>query len=102
MPHESSSRPCSRAAAVMRDASSRRLLGQLDREHRAEPAHVGARRRHRLEPLAEPLAELVGLRPQLLERVEDRERRGARDGVAAERAAEAAGRDRVHQLGAAR
>src|SRR6478752_9253957 len=59
------------------------LLRQLDRDHRAEPAHLGARGRHRLEPLAEPPADLLRPRARLLERVEDRVRRRTGDRVAA-------------------
>ena len=63
---------------------------------------AGPRRR-----LVEPGAEVVAERPRvLLERrveqlVERRERGGARQRVAAERAAEAAGVRRVHDVGAA-
>src|SRR5581483_6903837 len=79
----------------------RRLLRELDRQHRSEPAHLGAGRRHRLEPLAQPGTDLVGARPVLAQRVEDRDRGGARHRVAAEGAAEAAGRHGVDHLGPA-
>src|SRR5438105_13068683 len=39
-----------------------RLLGQLERHHRADPAHLGAGGRHRLEPLAQATAELLRAR----------------------------------------
>src|SRR5882762_10712554 len=73
-------------ARLLRDA--RRLLAvllrQLDRDHRAETAYLGARRRHRRQPLVHPGSD--GLRPgaRRFERVEDRDRSGARERIAAE------------------
>src|SRR4051794_37590715 len=78
-----------------------RLLSELDGDHRAEPPHLGACRRRRLEPLANARADAFRARALLVERVEDRYRGGAREGIAAERAAEPAGRDCVHDLRAA-
>src|SRR6476469_624110 len=77
-------------------------LGQLDRDHRPDATHLGAFGCHRFEPLAQARADLLGARPLPGERVEDRDRRRAREWVAAERATEAAGRDGVHDLGATR
>src|SRR5690348_5252066 len=77
------------------------LLGQFDRHHRPEPAHLGPLGRHRLEPLAQPAPDRLRARPRLLEGVEDRDRGGALHRVPAERPAEPARRDRVHDLGAA-
>src|SRR5579862_3691391 len=77
-------------------------LGKLDREHRPEAADVAAGRRDRLEPLAELDPQLLSPRPDRGERVEHRDRRGARERIAAERAPEPAGADRVHDLRAAR
>ena len=76
------------------------LLGQLERHHRAEAAYLRARRRHRVSRSCRraPIASARARRA--LDRIEDRERRRTRERVAAERAAEAAGRDCVHHLGA--
>ncbi len=91
-------------ARLARDAAGlvAGLLRQLDREHRR-------RARARRSPPApslraagsKPLGDAVGMLALTGKRVEDRGRRGARDGVAAERPAEPAGRNCVHQLGTA-
>src|SRR5207244_8540272 len=54
------------------------LLGQLEGDHRAEPAHLGAGRRHRVQPLAQARGDLFGARARALQRIEDRNRGGAR------------------------
>src|SRR6478672_9630188 len=77
------------------------LLGQLERGHRPEAAYLRAGRRHRAQPLVQPRADRLRARARVLDRVEDRERRRTRERVTAERAAEAARRDGVHQRGAA-
>src|SRR5439155_25607992 len=79
---------------------------ELDREQRPEPADLADgldATCERLEACVEEVAELFGAAPELRLRhgVEDRDRSGARDRIAAERAAEAAGRDRVEKLGPA-
>src|SRR2546423_10658145 len=93
-------------AFARRGGDSRRLvavsLGQLECQHWPEASHLGARRRHRLEPLAHADTDLLCARPRLLEGVEDRGGRCTREWVAAERTAKAAGRHRVHDLGAPR
>src|SRR5689334_16179912 len=60
-----------------------RLLGQLDRDHRPDPAHLRACRSHRLEPFAQPGTDLLRARSLCLERVEDRGGGGAGERVAA-------------------
>src|SRR3954454_13599866 len=50
------------------------LLCELDRHHRAEPAHLGARGRHRVEPRADARADVLCAWALLVERVEDRDR----------------------------
>src|SRR4051812_44138222 len=77
------------------------LVGQLDRHHRPEAAHLRAGRRHRAQALVQARADRLGARSRVVDRVEDRERGGTRERIATERAAEASRRDRVHQLGAA-
>src|SRR4051812_48354725 len=77
-------------------------LGQLDGDHRTDPAHLRAFGRHRVEASAELRADLFCARALTLERIENRDRRRARERVAAECAAEAAGRNGVHDLGATR
>ena len=82
------------------------VLDELDREHRAEPAHVADRgeallprehaRAHRLADLRRALDDVL-----LLDHVEHRERRGLRDGIADVRAADRGVAGRVHDLGGA-
>src|SRR5581483_4788283 len=74
------------------------LLRQFDREHRAEASHLGAVGGHRLEPLPEALSDVLCAAALLGERVEDRRGGGARERIAAEGAAEASRRHRIHQL----
>src|SRR5579862_3175687 len=83
---------------------SRRLragaLGELDREHRAEPADVAPGRRDRLEPFADAHAELLGARSQRGQCIEHRDRGRTGKRIAAEGPAEPAGPDRIDDLGA--
>src|SRR3954452_18177871 len=75
------------------------LLGQLDRDHGAEAAHLRPLGCHRGDQFLQSPPDCLGARARALERVEDRERRGTGERVAAERPAEAPGRDGVHQVG---
>ena len=86
----------------------RRALGELEGEHRAEPAHladlrVRARRgRRAARGASSPSSPRAGEELGLGDDVEHGERGGARERIAAERPTETAGRHRVHDLGAAR
>src|SRR5919199_1380171 len=89
-----------------RGGERRRLLGELEGEHRAEAANLadlGYATRDAVEAGAEEPPELLGAPPELRlgNRVEDGRRGGAGDRVAAEGAAEAARGDGVHELGPA-
>ena len=102
-PQERSSRPCSRAAVVTAFETSPRGLRELEREHRAEPAHLADRLvpgGELVEPRPQQRRDLLGAlaEARLGELVEHRARRRARDRVAAEGAAEPARVRRVHQL----
>src|SRR4029077_17744668 len=73
-----------------------RPLGELERDHRAEPAHVPdrrMRRRERVEPCTQRLAKPCGALEELrlAHRLEHGDGGRARERVAAERPAEAAG-----------
>ena len=105
-PHERSTRPRSNGRGDGGLARSRPLL-ELEREHRAEPrtSPMSAWREAMLvEARAKRLAELVARRARnsSSETVSSTTtRRRARERISAERAAEAAGRHRVHDLGTA-
>src|ERR1700674_3519566 len=81
-------------------------LHQLDGLHAAEAAHVADDGPAAL-PLAsstlELIAQLVGTREQIFvfEEIENSQCRGAGEGIACERAAQAAGTGSVHDFGAA-
>src|SRR5205085_9624755 len=84
-----------------------RLLRELDREHRAEAPDLANRSvllGHPLEPAADQAADRFRTLAEARfgQSVEHDAGRGARDWVAAERAAQATGMHRVHQLGASR
>src|SRR6185436_7035828 len=79
------------------------ILDELDRQHRPQSADFADRldaARYRLEAGANPLSELVGTPAELVARdlIEYDQGRGARERVAAEGAAETAGRHGVHDL----
>ena len=97
IPQARSSRPRSNAAATIGAGLVGRLLGELEGEHRAEPAHLADRvvlRGEAVEARAHRLAERRRLREEARvgDGVEHGDRRGAGERVAAEGAAEAAGR----------
>src|SRR6266516_3571195 len=81
-------------------------LGELEREHRAEAAHLADRRiacRELLEARADHNAELFGALPEsvALHLAEHFDRRHAGEGIAAERPAQTACGDAVDELRAA-
>ena len=107
-PQASSSRPSARAAAIAPPTTlGRRRLGlavadDLEREHRPEPAHLADRRR-RASPCPPARRAAARRAPRTAarmagDRVEHDVGRRAGDRVAAERAAEPARVDRVHDL----
>src|SRR5580765_4302786 len=81
-------------------------VGQLEGEHRPEPANLadrGVARRELLEASTNADAQVVGAlaEPFACDLAQDLGRRGTGEGVPSEGPAEASGRNRVHQLGRA-